>query len=142
MKKVRIIFGIILSDIGGILLNSIPMVLFLSLSNFFAGEASGLSPFAISLILLISLSLFLVPFQVILLAAKMLNIEIDKYGVISITILGGLLGGSLFYFLILSHFSLQWTNILNYALLGVVQSLIVQGIYSFIPEHWKFHPAE
>ena len=142
MRKIRVILGIILSDLGGAILNSIPMVLLLTLTNFFAGESSQLSPLAIALILLLSLSLFLIPFQILLVVVKLLNIELDKYGVISVAIIGGLIGGSLFYFLILSNFSLSWTNILNYALIGVIQSLLVQLIYGFIPEHWKVQPTE
>jgi hypothetical protein len=142
MRRIRILMGLIISDIGGIIINSIPMFLILSLTNFFAGETAGVHPLAIALILLVSLSLFLIPFQLMIIAFRMFNIILDKYGVFSLAISGGLIGGSLFYFLILSHFSLNWANILNYALLGVLQSIIVQFIYQFIPDHWKVQSFE
>ena len=142
MRKIRIILGLILPDLGGILIASFPMAVFLSLTNFIAGSSSDISPVMVAFILLISLSLFLFPFRLLLIFSRVLKIELDKYGIFSVAIIGGLIGGSLFYFLVLSHFTLNWTNFLDYALLGVFQSIIVQMIYYFMPEEWKIQPAE
>jgi hypothetical protein len=142
MRKIRIILGFVIPDIGGIIIASVPMAIFLSLTNFFAGSASSLHLLVLALILLISLSLFIFPFKLILIIAQMLKIELDKCGILSIAITGGLVGGSLFYFMILSHFSVNWSNFLDYALLGVLQSLVTHIIYIFIPGEWKVRPAE
>ena len=142
MKKLRIILGMVIPDIAGILIISIPMVIFLSLTNFFRGPVSGFPSFLVALILLLSLSLFIFPFRLFLLIAQKLKMEFDKYIIFSLAIIGGLIGGSLFYFLILYHFSLTWPDFLDYALLGAIQSLIVHIIYIYIPENWKIQPAE
>ncbi len=142
MRKVKIILSVVIPDFGGIVINTIPMILFLSLTNFFAGETQGIPLLVVAAILLMSLALFLIPSRLILIIARMLNMNLDEYGTFSVAIIGGLIGGSLFYFLILSHFSLNWLNILDYALLGVIQSTIVQFIYQFIPDNWKVQAAE
>lgn len=142
MRKIRIILGIIISDLGGIVMASFPMVIFLSLTNYFTGLASDFPLLLIALILLFPLSLFLFPFRIILIIAQILKTDLDKCGIFSVAIIGGLIGGSLFYFLILARFSAHWSDFLNYALLGVLQSIIVQIIYFYIPEHWKVQPVE
>jgi hypothetical protein len=91
---------------------------------------------------LISLSLFLFPFQLLLIIAQVLRSGLDKYGIFSVSIIGGLIGGSLFYFLIFSHFILHWSYFLIYILLGVFLSILIQGIYLYIPQEWKIQPVE
>lgn len=142
MRKIRIILGIIISDIGGIVIASFPMVIFLSLTNYFTGPTPDFPLLVLAFILLISLSLFLFPFRLILIIAQIFKAELDKCGIFSVAIIGGLIGGSLFYFLVLSRFSLNWSDFLDYALLGVLQSIIAQIIYFYIPEHWKVQPVE
>ncbi len=141
MRKLRIAFGFIISDLGGIAAASIPLAVILSFTNFFV-STSGIQPLMAGFLLLILLSFFILPFRLMLVGAGLLNIELDKYGRLSLAIIGGLTGGCLFYFLVLSRFSLSWFNMLDYALIGVIQSIIVQVIYNFIPEHWKMQPAE
>ncbi|HKB87721.1 MAG TPA: hypothetical protein VKD08_16205 [Ignavibacteriaceae bacterium] len=141
MRKIKIALGFIIPDIGGIAAVSIPLALFLSFTNFFA-DTSGLTPLMIAFLLLILLSLFILPFRLMLIGADLLNIELDKYGIYSVAIIGGLTGGCLFYFIVLSRFSLEWVEMLDYALFGVIQSIIVQIIYNFIPVNWKLQPAE
>ncbi len=141
MKKLKIALGIILPDLGGIAAAIIPLVVLLSFTNFFI-STSGLQPLMAAFLLLVLLSLFILPFRLMLIGAELLKIELDKYGKFSISIIGGLTGGCLFYFLVLSRFSLNWIDMLDYALIGVIQSLIVQMIYNTIPEHWKLQIAE
>lgn len=142
MKKLRIALGIIISDIGGILIASVPMIILLSFTNFTAGQVSVLTLVMISFGLLISLSLFLIPFQLIIIIAQILRTELNRYGILSVAIIGGFVGGSLFYLLVFSHFILNWVDLLDYLLLGVFQSLIIQSIYMYIPEGWKISPVE
>ena len=142
MRKIRLVLGIILPDLGGIIIASFPMAVFLSLTNLITGSSSDLSPVMIAFILLISLSLFLFPTRLLIIFVHLLKIELDKYSVFSVAIIGGLIGGSFFYLLVLSHFTLNWTNFLDYVLLGVFQNIIVQSIYCFIPKEWKIQPAE
>ncbi len=141
MRKFRIALGIIISDLCGIAAAFIPLVVFLSFTNFFV-SASGIQPVMAVFLLLVLLSFFILPFRLMLIGAELLRIDLDKYGRLSVAIIGGLTGGCLFYFLVLSRFSLDWLNIFDYALIGVIQSIIVQVIYNFIPEHWKVQPAE
>ncbi len=141
MKKFRIALGIIISDLGGIAAAFIPLVVFLSFTNFFV-SASGIQPIMAAFLLLVLLSFFILPFRLMLIGAELLGIELDQYGRLSVAIIGGLTGGCLFYFLVLSRFSLNWFNIFDYALIGVMQSIVVQVIYNFIPEAWKVQPAE
>lgn len=142
MRNIRIILGILISDIAGIIIVSVPMIIFLSLTNFFAGSLSGLPLLAVSLFLLVSLSLFILPFQLILIIAQILRTELNKYGIFSVAILGGLIGGGLFYIIIFSHFSVSWLYLFIYTLFGVLQSLIIQSIYFYIPQEWKMRPVE
>lgn len=142
MRKIRIILGIIISDIGGIAAASLPMVIFLSLTNYFTVTVPDMPLIALAIILLFSLSLFLFPFRLILIFARILKSEIDEYGIFSVAIIGGLIGGSIFYFLVLSRFTPDWSISLDYALLGVLQSIMVQTIYLYIPEHWKVQPVD
>lgn len=141
MRKVKLILSVVIPDFGGIIFNTIPMALFLSLTNFITRGSHGFSPLLVTVVLLMSLALFLIPFRVVLIIAQLLNMNLNDCGVFSVVIIGGLAGGSLFYFLILSHFSLNWLNLLDYSLLGVFQSLVVQIIYQFIPDNWKVQPA-
>ncbi len=141
MRKLRIALGIIISDLGGIAFASIPLVIFLSFSNFFV-STSGIKPLMAAFLLLVLLSFFILPFRFMLIGAELLKIELDKYGRLSVAIIGGLTGGCLFYFIVLSRFSLDWFNIFDYALIGVIQSVFVQLIYNYVPEHWKMQPAE
>ncbi len=141
MRKFRIALGFIISDLGGIAAASIPLAVFLSFTNFFV-SASGIRPLMASFLLLILLSFFILPFRLMLIGAELLKIELDKYGRFSVAIIGGLTGGCLFYFLVFSRFSLDWLNMLDYALIGVIQSIIVQVIYNNIPKHWKVQTAE
>ena len=142
MRKIRIILGILVPDIAGIVIASVPMVIFLSLTDFFAGPESGLPLLIIALILLISLSLFILPFQIILIIAHMLKLELNKYGIFAVAITGGLTGGGLFYLVIFSHFAVSWSNLFIYTLFGVLLSLLIQGIYFYIPEDWKIQQVE
>ncbi len=141
MRKYRIALGFIISDLGGIAAASIPLVVLLSFTNFFVGN-SGIRPLMAAFLLLMLLSFFILPFRLMLVGAELLKIELDKYGRYSVAIIGGLTGGCLFYFLVLSRFSLEWLNMLDYALIGVIQSIIVQVIYNFIPAPWKVQPAD
>lgn len=141
MRKFRIALGIIISDLGGIVGASIPLVVFLSFTNFFV-STSGVQPLMAAFLLLLLLSFFILPFRLMLIGAGLLKIELDKYGVFSVAIIGGLTAGCLFYFIVLSRFSLDWLNVLDYALIGVIQSIIVQVIYNLIPDHWKVQPAD
>jgi hypothetical protein len=142
MRKLRIALGIIISDIGGIVAVAVPLILILSFTNFTIGQVPGLTLLTVILILLIALSLFIIPFQLILIIAQVLRTELNKYGIFSIAIIGGLIGGGLLYFLIFSHLTLTWINFLDYALLGVIQSLIIHIIYHYIPADWKIQPVE
>lgn len=141
MRKFRIALGLIISDLGGAAAASIPLAVLLSFTNFFV-STSGIEPIMTALLLLVLLSFFILPFRLMLIGAELLKIELDKYGRFSVAIIGGLTGGCLFYFLVLSRFSLNWLNIFDYALIGVVQSIIVQIIYNFVPEQWKVQPAD
>jgi hypothetical protein len=142
MNKAKIILGVVIPDIGGIILNAFPMILLLSLTNFFAGDTPDFPPLVVASVLLISLALFLIPFRLLLVATQLLKFELNEYGIFSVAIIGGLAGGSLFYFLILSRFYPNLSNVFVYALLGVIQSIIVQLIYRFIPDNWKIQPSE
>jgi hypothetical protein len=142
LGKVRIILGFLIPDIAGVAIISFPAAMLLSFTNFFGRSVPDLPVLVIVFILLISLSLFLFPFRLILVIVRLLKIELDKCGIFSIAIVGGLMGGGLFYFLIFSHFSLNWSGSLNYALLGVLQSLVAHTIYLFLPEQWKVQAAE
>lgn len=141
MKKLRIALGFIVSDLGGIAAASVPLVVFLSFTNFFV-DTSGIQPVMAIFLILVLLSFFILPFRLLLIGVEMLRIELDKYGRFSMVIIGGLTAGSLFYFLVLSRLSLDWLNIFDYALIGVMQSIIVQVIYNIIPQSWKVQPAE
>lgn len=142
MRKLRIVFGLLIADISGIIIASAPTILLLSFTDFSGSPASGLSLLTATLILLISLSLFLFPFQLLLLIAQMLRSGLDRYGIFSVSIIGGLTGGSLFYFVIFSHFILHWSYFLIYVLLGVFLSILIQSIYLYIPQEWKIKPVE
>jgi hypothetical protein len=142
MRKLRIALGILIADISGIIIASVPTILLLSFTDFSGSPASGLSLFAATLLLLISLSLFLFPFQLLLMIAQVLRSGLDKYGIFSVSIIGGLIGGSLFYFLIFSHFILHFSYFLIYLLLGVFLSILIQSIYLYIPQGWKIQPVE
>ncbi len=142
MRKIRIILGIVIPDISGVLIASIPMVIFLSLSNFYSISVSGLPLLAVALSLLVSLSLFILPFQIILIIAQILRTELNKYGIFAVAIIGGLTGGGLFYLIIFSHFVINWSSLLIYTLFGVLLSLLTQWIYLYIPEDWKIQPVE
>lgn len=142
MRKLRVALGIIISDIGGIVVAAILMMILLYFTNFTIVQSSGLTLMLLTFVLLISLSLFLIPFQLILIFAQMLRTELNKYGIFSVAIAGGLIGGGLLYFLIFSHFNLNWISFLDYALLGVFQSLIIHSIYQYIPADWKIQPVE
>lgn len=141
LRKVKIFLGVIIPEIGGIIFNIIPMALFLSLTNFFSRD-SQYSPSFIAAVLLISLALLLIPFRLMLLFIQSFKINIDECGVFSIAIIGGLTAGSLFYLLIPSHFSMTWANLPDYALLGVIQSIIAQIIFRYIPDEWKLRLEE
>lgn len=142
MRKLRIALGIIISDIGGIVIIAVPLILILSFTNITIVQASGLTLFMVILVLLIALSLFIIPFQLVLIIAQVLRTELNKFGIFSVAIIGGLIGGGLLYFLIFSHLTLSWINFLDYALLGVLQSLIIHVIYEYIPADWKIQPVE
>jgi uncharacterized membrane protein len=118
------------------------MVILLSLTNYFTVTVPDTPLISLAVILLFSLSLFIFPFRLILIFARILQTELDKYGIFSVAIIGGLTGGSIFYFLVLSRFTPDWSNFLDYALLGVLQSIMVQAIYLYIPEHWKVQPVD
>jgi len=142
MRKLRIALGIIISDIGGIVIIAVPLIIILSFTNITIVQASGLTLFMVILVLLIALSLFIIPFQLVLIIAQVLRTELNKFGIFSVAIIGGLIGGGLLYFLIFSHLTLSWINFLDYALLGVLQSLIIHVIYEYIPADWKIQPVE
>ena len=141
MRKIKIFLSVIIPDIGGILFSTIPMVILLKLTRFFAGETQY-SPTLISAILLISLALLIIPFRLMLIFAQLFRINITDCGAFSIAIIGGFIAGSFFYLLILSHFSLNWMDMLDYALLGVVQSVTSQFIFRNIPDEWKLQLIE
>lgn len=141
MRKGKILLSVVIPEIGGILFNLIPTVLLLSLTNFLVSDVQY-SPVFIAAVLLISLALLLVPFRLILIFLQLFKINIDECGAFSIAIIGGLTAGSLFYFLIPSHFSTSWTYLPDYALLGVIQSIIAQIIFRFIPDDWKMRLEE
>jgi hypothetical protein len=142
MKKFKILIGVILSDMGGIIFNTFPMIMLLSVTRFYTGGTPHYSILVVASVLLISLTLFLIPFRLMLMIIQMLNMNLNVYGIFSFAIIGGLTGGSLFHFLIISHFSLNYSNVLSYALLGVIHSIIGQFIYLYIPPNWKIQPFE
>lgn len=121
--------------------NILPMFLFLSITDFFRMETQ-FSAILMAGILLISLGLLLIPFRLIIILVHLFKLNIDVYGDWSITIIGGLTGGSIFYLLIPSHFSITLINLPDYALLGVIQSVIAQTIFKYIPEEWQFSLEE
>ncbi len=141
MKAIRLLLCIFIPDIGGIIFNIIPMFLFLSITDFFRRETQY-SVILIAAILLISLGLLLIPFRLIIIFVHLFKLNIDVYGVWSIAIIGGLIGGSFYYLLIPSHFSINWINLPDFALLGVIQSVIAQTIFNYIPEEWQLRLEE
>ncbi|HSD64333.1 MAG TPA: hypothetical protein VLB50_11060 [Ignavibacteriaceae bacterium] len=141
MRKLKIFLSVVIPEIGGIIFNIIPMALFLSMTNFFSKD-SYYSPTFIAAVLLISLALMLIPFRLIQLFAQSFKINLDECGAFSIAIIGGLTAGGLFYLLVQSHFSMTWAKLPDYALLGVIQSIIAQIIFRYIPEEWKLRLEE
>lgn len=141
MKKIKIYLSLFIPDIGGIIFNIFPMLLFLSFTNYFTGESQYSTTF-IAALFLISLGLLLIPFRLLVIFAHLFKLNLDVCGTFSIAIIGGLIAGSLFYLLIPSHFTMNWFYLPDYALLGVIQSLIAQTIFRFIPEEWKLKLEE
>jgi len=142
MRKLKILLGVLISDIGGIIFNTFPMIMLLSITRFYAGGTPHYSILVVASVLLISLTLFLIPFRLMLMIIQLLNMNLNICGILSFAIIGGLGGGSLFYLLIIHHFSLNFSNILSFALLGVIHSIIGQLIYLYIPPNWKIQPFE
>lgn len=128
-------------DIGGIIFNIVPMSLFLSLSNGFAGDTQY-STTLIAGLFIVSLGLLLIPFRLFVVFAHLFKLNLDVCGTFSVAIIGGLSAGCLFYLLIPSHFFPDWIYLSDYALLGVIQSIIAQTIFKFIPEEWKLKLEE
>ncbi len=142
MRKFKILVGVVISDIGGIIFNTFPMILLVSVTRLYAGGSPNYHILVITSVLLIALTLFLIPFRIMLMVIQLLSTNLNVCGIFSFAIIGGLVGGSMFYLMIIHQFAVNFSYILSYALLGVIHSLIGQFIYLYIPDNWKLHPSE
>jgi hypothetical protein len=137
VKKFKILLGVLISDIGGIVLNTFPMILMLYVTRFYAAGTPHFSLLVIASVLLISLTLFIIPFQLISIIIQLLSTNLNICGIFSFAIIRGIAGGSLFYLLVITRFDLYFSNVLYYILLGIIQSIIAQFIYLCVPGDWK-----